>query len=87
MDNIADANITFDKDGICNYWHQYKKAAKKGLLHGYKGKEKWSKTIAKIKLNGSSKNYDCIIGVSGGVDSTYIAYLVKKANLRQKVFG
>ena len=85
MDNIADPNITFDKDGICNYWYQYKIAANNGLLHGAKGKEKWKKTIAKIKADGKSKKYDCIIGVSGGVDSTYVAYLVKEAKLNPLV--
>jgi N-acetyl sugar amidotransferase len=81
MDNISDPNITFDKDGICNYWHEYKIAADKGVIHGEKGKAKWNATISQIKKEGNSKKYDCIIGVSGGVDSTYIAYLVKKANL------
>lgn len=85
MDNIADPNITFDKDGICNYWNEYMVAAKKGLLHGVKGKEKWAQTVAKIKANGITKKYDCIIGVSGGVDSTYIAYLVKEAKLKPLV--
>lgn len=85
MDNIADPNITFDKNGVCNYWNEYKIAADKGVIHGEEGKAKWEATIAQIKKEGKSKKYDCIIGVSGGVDSTYIAYLVKKANLRPLV--
>jgi N-acetyl sugar amidotransferase len=85
MDNIADPNITFDKDGVSNYWNEYIVAAKKGLLHGEKGKEKWAQTVAQIKANGVGKKYDCIIGVSGGVDSTYIAYLVKEAKLKPLV--
>lgn len=85
MDNIADPNITFDKDGICNYWYSYHDAADEGLLHGKEGRDKWAQTIDKIKADSKSKKYDCIIGVSGGVDSTYIAYLVKKAKLRPLV--
>lgn len=85
MDNIADPNITFDENGVCNYWHEYQKVSAKSLLHGSEGEKKWANTIALIKEAGKGKKYDCIIGVSGGVDSTYIAYLVKKANLRPLV--
>ena len=85
MDNIADPNIKFDKNGICNYWHDYQKIAKNRIFHGEKGKKKWNNTIDKIKANSKNEKYDCIIGVSGGVDSTYIAYLVKQANLKPLV--
>ena len=85
MDNIADPNIRFDSEGICNYWHEYHATAKKGLLHGEQGKKKWQETVDQIKKAGASKKYDCIIGVSGGVDSTYVAYLVKQAKLRPLV--
>ncbi len=85
MDNIADPDIVFDKDGVCNYWHEYQIAAKKGLIHGAKGAKKWENTISSLKKEGKTKKYDCIIGVSGGVDSTYIAYIVKKAKLRPLV--
>jgi N-acetyl sugar amidotransferase len=85
MDNIADPNISFDNDGVCNYWHEYQLAAKKGLIHGKKGNQKWLDTVNEIKTDGKNKKYDCILGISGGVDSTYIAYLVKKANLKPLV--
>lgn len=85
MDNIADPNISFDENGVCNYWHEYQAKAKAGLVHGEEGQQKWADTIEKIKQDGKGKQYDCIIGVSGGVDSTYIAYLIKKAQLRPLV--
>ena len=85
MDNIADPNITFDENGICNYWHEYQETANRELFHGKEGEIKWNKYIEEIKLSGTDKQYDCIVGVSGGVDSTYIAYLVKQANLRPLV--
>lgn len=82
MDNISDPGIHFDEQGVCNYYHEYHVAAKKRLFHGEVGKKKWQETIAQIKQYGDKKEYDCIIGLSGGVDSTYIAYLVKNAGLR-----
>ena len=85
MDNMADPFITFDKEGISNYWYDYMAEAKEGLIHGEVGKKKWQDTINIIKKEGKGKKYDCIVGVSGGVDSTYVAYLVKEAKLRPLV--
>ncbi|MBL4708835.1 MAG: N-acetyl sugar amidotransferase [Flavobacteriales bacterium] len=85
MDNIVDPNITFDKEGVCNYWYEYHKKAEEKLIHGDEGKLKWQNAIEEIKGYSKNKKYDCIIGVSGGVDSTYVAYLVKKAKLRPLV--
>lgn len=85
MDTIADPNITFDQNGVCNYWHEYQLAAKEKLIHGEAGRKKWQSKIEEIKNAGRGKKYDCIIGVSGGVDSTYIAFLVKQAKLRPLV--
>ncbi len=85
MDNISDPDITFDDAGVCNYWHEYQQVAENSLFHNERGKKKWEETINQIKADGQGKKYDCIIGVSGGVDSTYIAYLVKQANLRPLV--
>lgn len=85
MDNIADPFITFDDQGVCNYWYEYKEIAKEGLLRGAEGEKQWKDTVAKIKARGKGKKYDCIVGVSGGVDSTYVAYLVKTAGLRPLV--
>jgi N-acetyl sugar amidotransferase len=85
MDNIADPNIKFDKSGICNYWQEYKVAEEKYVIHGEKGDQLWADSVAKMKQFGKGKKYDCLVGVSGGLDSTYIAYLVKEANLRPLV--
>jgi N-acetyl sugar amidotransferase len=81
MDTIADPNITFDEKGICNYYYEYKKAAA-NLHHGKEGWEMLEKIAAEIKEHGKDEPYDCIVGLSGGVDSTYVAYLAKKLGLR-----
>ncbi|MBN9379443.1 MAG: N-acetyl sugar amidotransferase [Chitinophagaceae bacterium] len=82
MDNIADPDIKFDKDGICNYYHEYQVAAKEGVFPGKQGEDKLAALVDKIRREGRGKPYDCLIGLSGGVDSTYVAYLVKQLGLR-----
>jgi len=82
MDTIADPDITFDEKGICNYYYEYQKAAKENVFTGEAGEKSIEQLVNKIKEAGKSKPYDCIMGVSGGVDSTYVAYLAKKHGLR-----
>jgi len=82
MDNIADPDIKFDKEGICNYYHEYQAAAKEGVFAGRQGEDKLAAMADKIRRDGKGKPYDCLIGLSGGVDSTYVAYLVKQLGLR-----
>lgn len=82
MDNIADQDIEFDENGICNYYHEYKEAELSSVFSGRAGEEKLEALIMNIKKSGQGKPYDCLIGLSGGVDSTYVAWLVKKHGLR-----
>mgnify|MGYP000359353235 CR=1 FL=1 len=82
MDNIADPDITFDEKGICNYYYEYLEAEKTFVLKGEEGQKKYEQIITQLKTDGKGKKYDCILGVSGGVDSTYLAYLAKEAGLR-----
>jgi N-acetyl sugar amidotransferase len=81
MDTIADPDISFDEKGICNYYYDYKKA-EATLHHGQEGWQLLEGIAAEIKAAGKGQPYDCIMGLSGGVDSTYVAYLAKKLGLR-----
>jgi len=82
MDNIADEHIRFDKDGICNYYYEYKEAEKKQVFTGPEGELRLKKIVDEIKLRGRGNDYDCLIGLSGGVDSSYVAWVVKQHGLR-----
>lgn len=82
MDNIADPDISFDDNGVCNYYHDYQVAASREVFRGEEGERKLNQLVEKIKKEGKGKRYDCLIGLSGGVDSTYVAYLVKQLGLR-----
>jgi N-acetyl sugar amidotransferase len=82
MDNIADIDITFDEKGICNYYYEYLKAENEQVKKGAEGAIKFNNIIAQIKEDGKGKEYDCILGVSGGVDSTYLAHIAAQQGLR-----
>jgi N-acetyl sugar amidotransferase len=82
MDTIADPNITFDEKGICNYYYEYLAAEKQHVKKGEEGEKEFNRIIAQIKKDGNGKEYDCILGVSGGVDSTYLAHIAAQQNLR-----
>jgi len=76
--DTTDPNIVFDDKGICNHCYDYDRMMTQKVVHGEAGLQYLHQLVEKIKADGRNKPYDCIIGVSGGVDSTYVAYLVKK---------
>jgi len=80
MDTIADPDIMFDENGVCNYVHEYEQRAKLRIFKH--DPSKLEAIIQSIKETGKGSEYDCLIGISGGVDSTYVAYLTKKWGLR-----
>ncbi len=80
--DTSDPDITFDEHGICNHCKRYEIELPKRAFKGDDAKQKLVSLVKKIKQAGNNKEYDCIIGVSGGVDSTYVAYVCKKLSLR-----
>ena len=82
MDSIGNPDFVLDETGICNYCHEYKEKEKIRILPEALRKKALEDLITRIKNEGKNKPYDCLIGVSGGVDSTYTAFLVKKLGLR-----
>ena len=71
-------DIEFDADGICNYCKLYETRIHSELLSGEAAQQRLDGLANAIKAHGANKPYDCVIGVSGGVDSTYVAYIVKR---------
>jgi N-acetyl sugar amidotransferase len=85
MDTISDPDITFDTNGICNYYSAYKKDEAAHVLNGENGNERLIREINKIKNAKGTRKYDSILGLSGGVDSTYLCLLAKEQGLNPLV--
>lgn len=73
--------ITFDKNGVCTFCHIHDELESKYPINENTPKE-LEKIINKIKKDGKGKKYDCIVGVSGGRDSTYTLHSAVKLGLR-----
>jgi N-acetyl sugar amidotransferase len=74
--------MTFNSDGFCSYCLEYDRQLGTQVVTGELGMLKWSNMVAEIKAAGKNKEYDCVLGVSGGSDSTYLALKAKEAGLR-----
>lgn len=86
MDN-TDSKIVFDENGVCDHCNTYYNIIKPNWHPDETGYGELNKLVQKIKEEGKGKDFDCILGMSGGVDSSYLLYLVKeKLNLRPLVF-
>lgn len=79
--DTTDPDIIFDSEGHCNHCNHYLSTITPILDTQYTAKSE-EKLVKKIKLQGKSNKYDCIIGISGGVDSCYTAYWAHKHQLR-----
>ena len=85
--DTSDPEIKFDKEGISNYFWDFQNKIKPNWPYLHNGKEKLNKLINKIKSDGINKEFDCILGLSGGMDSSYMLHLaVNEYGLRPLVF-
>ncbi len=75
--------ITFDQNGVCNYCHDFDRQMKKFItIDPAIRKKNLDEIVNYVKKVGKNNKYDCILGLSGGVDSTYMAYLANELGLR-----
>ncbi len=81
MDTTA-SDIKFDQNGQCNYCTDFEKVLNENKLPEDELTRKRQQIINEIKRHGKGKEYDCIVGISGGVDSSYALYLAVKEGLR-----
>tara|TARA_B100001758_G_C18414488_1_gene618409 strand:- start:2828 stop:3931 length:1104 start_codon:yes stop_codon:yes gene_type:complete len=86
--DTTDSKITFDESGICDHCNTFFKKILPNWHTDEKGEKTLRDIVKKIKRAGrSNKDFDCLMGVSGGIDSSYLLYVMKeKYGLRPLVF-
>ncbi len=82
MTNSSDKMILFDENGQCSYCTKAYDNIDKRYFPNQEGKKRLNNLLEKVKESGKGKKYDCIMGLSGGLDSSYLAYLGYKWGLR-----
>lgn len=73
--------ITFDEEGVSNYAKLFDSLVQ-AYPRGSAGLDKWKELVSMMKSKSKGRQYDCIIGVSGGTDSSYLLYLAKEYGLK-----
>jgi N-acetyl sugar amidotransferase len=80
--DTTDPDITFDAAGVCNHCHDHDRLTAQMVVSGDAGRRRLEELVATIKRDGEGRPYDCVIGMSGGVDSTFVAYEAARLGLR-----
>lgn len=83
--DTTDPEITFDAMGVCNHCRQFEEVTQKKWFPNEEGHRLWGDYLEEIKAAGKGQEYDCIIGLSGGVDSSYLAIKAHEWGLRPLV--
>lgn len=76
--DTSDPNIVFDKNGVSDYFHNFQNNILPDWHDNEVGLAKLMNIAKKIKSHRKTNDFDCIIGVSGGLDSSYVTYIVKE---------
>ena len=85
--NSTDPNLLLDENGVCDRCNDYKNRILPWWNYGKGPEEEFQKLIYDIKKSGEGKEYDCLLGLSGGLDSSYMLHLaVNEWGLRPFVF-
>ena len=85
--DCSDSNIKFNENNLCDYCINFEKNIKPSWNKNLENEQILSAISNKIRLQGINRDFDCIIGLSGGLDSSYAAYIAKeKMGLRPLLF-
>lgn len=85
--DTSDPRITFDERGRCDYCNNFDNNIRPNWNPDAQGEAELLRVAAKIRNDGEGRDFDCIIGLSGGLDSSYCTYIVKeKMGLRPLLF-
>jgi len=85
--DTTDPDIEFDENGVCNHCRRFEKEIKPRWFPNETGKKKLDAIIEKIQKDSKGKEYDCVIGLSGGVDSSYLAYVLRTQYPKLKILA
>lgn len=85
--DTSDSRIIFDEKGVCDHCNDFYNNVKPKWVTDDRGKAELQRIMEKIKRDGQKRDFDCLLGLSGGVDSSYMLHLaVKEFGLRPLVF-
>jgi N-acetyl sugar amidotransferase len=85
--DTSDVNITFDKSGVCDNCHSFYELIEPTWTPDSCGKDYLNHEFGKIKKDGKNRDFDCIMGISGGLDSSYLLHkVVTEFGLRPLIF-
>jgi N-acetyl sugar amidotransferase len=85
--DTTDSNIVFDASGVSDYYHNFKEVIEPNWHTDERGMNELMQIAEKIKKDGKGRDFDCIMGLSGGLDSSYAAYVAKEImGLRPLIF-
>jgi N-acetyl sugar amidotransferase len=85
--DTSDTRISFDVNGLCDHCNTFNYNIKPYWHTDEKGKKKLEKLVSEIKKEGQGKDFDCLMGMSGGIDSSYLLYkMVSEFGIRPLVF-
>lgn len=85
--DTTDSKIAFDANGVCDHCNNFYRNILPNWHTDERGEAQLSNLVERIRKAGTGKDFDCIIGMSGGIDSSYLTYVAKeKLGLRPLVF-
>jgi N-acetyl sugar amidotransferase len=85
--DTTDSNISFDDQGVCEYCNNFDSTIKPNWHTNAQGTSELMQIADSIRASGKGRDFDCIIGLSGGLDSSYTAYIAKEVmGLRPLLF-